>query len=491
MTAAADTTFLWHDYETFGADPRRDRPCQFAAIRTDSEFNEIGDPQMFYCQPADDYLPHPQALLVTGITPQQAKRDGLPEAEFAARIQALMAQPNTCTLGYNSLRFDDEVSRHLFYRNFFDPYAREWQNGNSRWDLIDLVRTFYALRPEGIVWPKKEDGSPSFKLEDLTQANGITEGSAHDALVDVRATIALARLLKQKQPRLFEHLFKLKSKHQVAPLLQLDQPKPLLHISSRYPASRGCAAIVLPLAAHPTNPNGVLVYDLSVTPQPLFDLTVEQIHERVFTSASELAARGLERLPLKVVHTNRCPVLLPAKAMEPHLAERLGLNLEDNAVHWQQLQAAAGLDKKVQAVFEQASRHFPVSQDPDLRLYSGPFFSKQDQAACAQVRAASAEALAEQQNWVFQDERLDEMLFRYRARNYPDTLTTAERERWDEYRWQKMRSSQLSSLTLEGLQQELIKLSQQPLTEDQVFLLQELQLYVESILPLQFMDELA
>jgi len=487
-SAASGNTFLWHDYETFGADPRRDRPCQFAAIRTDSEFNEVGEPQMFYCQPADDYLPHPQALLVTGITPQKAFRKGLPEAEFAQRIQHEMAQPNTCVLGYNSLRFDDEVSRHLFYRNFYDPYAREWQNGNSRWDLIDLVRAVYALRPEGINWPMKEDGTPSFRLEDLTAANGINHGdAAHDALADVRATIALARLLREKQPRLFDHLLQLRGKHQVSPLLQVNQAKPLVHISSRYPASRGCAAIVLPLAQHPSNPNGVIVYDLSASPSLLNDLSAEEIQHRVFSKTQDLLAQGLDRIPLKVVHINRCPVLLPAKAMEPHLAERLGLDLHQNAAHWQQLLGMHGLVEKLQQVFQRSGDGSHTSQDPDMMLYSGAFFSSQDKAAFEQIRAAHPEELGELE-LSFADPRVEEMLFRYRARNWPETLTSSERERWDEFRWQKMNSPVLSSLTLEGLQQELVRLSQQPLEQEQMFLLQELQLYVESILPLQFME---
>lgn len=482
------TQFLWHDYETFGADTRRDRPCQFAAIRTDADFNEIGEPEMFYCLPADDYLPHPQAVLITGITPQQARREGLPETEFAGRIHALMSQPNTCVVGYNSLRFDDEVTRQLFYRNFIDPYGREWQNGNSRWDLIDLVRATYALRPEGIQWPLKEDGTPSFRLEDLTAANGITHGdAAHDALADVRATIALARLLKQAQPRLFDHLFQQRGKHQINPLLDLNNPKPLLHISSRFPASRGCAALVLPLARHPSNPNGVIVYDLSVAPQELLNLPVAAIQERVFTTQAELEAQGKQRIPLKVVHVNRCPVLLPVKAMTPENAARFGLDLAQNEQHWNALAAGpADLVTKVQAVFA-SEGGFSDGGDPDLMLYSGAFFSNGDRQRFAELRTLEPEALGET-SLVFEDARVEEMLFRYRARNWPEYLTSAERERWDEYRWQKINSPVLSSLTLKGLEQELMRLGQQPLTEDQMFLLQELQLWVESLLPMQFME---
>src|SRR5690606_6786317 len=219
---------------------------------TDAEFNEIGEPVTWYCRPADDFLPHPQACLVTGITPQQARRRGLPEAEFAGQIEALMSVPGTCSVGYNSVRFDDEVSRHLFYRNLIDPYAREWQNGNSRWDLIDIVRAFHALRPEGIEWPHREDGAPSFRLEDLTAANGIEHAGAHDALADVRATIALARLLRERNVNLFDYLLSLRNKRQVAKRLDVVSRKPVLHISRRYPASRACGALVLPLTVHPT-----------------------------------------------------------------------------------------------------------------------------------------------------------------------------------------------------------------------------------------------
>ncbi len=482
-------TFLWHDYETFGADPRRDRPSQFGAIRTDADFNPIGEAQMFYCSPADDFLPQPMAVLITGITPQDAKNEGVPETEFAGTINDLMSQPNTCVVGYNSLRFDDEVTRHLFYRNFIDPYAREWQNGNSRWDLIDVVRAIYALRPEGINWPRKEDGSPSFKLEDLTAANGIEHGeAAHDALADVYATIELAKLLKKAQPRMFDHLFNMRGKQQVAKAINLDEPRPLLHISSRFPASRGCAAIVLPLARHPSNPNGVIVYDLSENPHELLTLTAAEIMQRVFVSNTDLEKQGLKRIPLKLIHLNRCPVVLPVNAMEPAIAERHGINLPLNESHWQQLQQLDdGFVSKIQQVFTEVAGQFKNDGDPDLMLYSGAFFSTNDRKRFQQIRSTPAEALSELA-LNFEDPRCEEMLFRYRARNWPEHLTSAERERWDELRWQRFHSPISSSLTLQGLQAELIRLSTQGLEESDLFLLQELQFWVEAMLPLQFME---
>ena len=253
-------TFLWHDYETFGIDTRRDRPAQFASVRTDAQLNEIGEPLMLYCQPSNDYLPDPASCLITGITPQIAWQRGVNEREFANRIEAEMAQPGTISVGYNSIRFDDEITRFMFWRNLMDPYAREWQNQCGRWDLMDVVRMVFALRPEGITWPTKDDGvTPSFKLEDLTRANGLAHEAAHDALSDVRATIALARLVRQHQPKLFDFALALHKKDRVAAELHLPataaHARPFLHVSGMFGAERGCLAVMWPLASHPTNKN--------------------------------------------------------------------------------------------------------------------------------------------------------------------------------------------------------------------------------------------
>ena len=134
-------SFLWHDYETFGAQTRRDRPAQFAAIRTDADLNEIGEPINLFCRPANDFLPDPQSCLITHITPQQCLEQGLAEHEFAARIENALAATGTIGVGYNTIRFDDEITRFMFWRNLIDPYAREWQNQCGRWDIMDMVRT--------------------------------------------------------------------------------------------------------------------------------------------------------------------------------------------------------------------------------------------------------------------------------------------------------------------------------------------------------------
>jgi len=420
-------TFYWHDYETFGTDPQRDRPVQFAGLRTDEDFNSLEDPLVIYCKPTPDYLPHPDACMITGITPQLAEQKGVCEADFITQINQQLLQPNTCTVGYNNLRFDDEVTRNSLYRNFFDPYEREWRNGNSRWDMIDVVRAARALRPDGIHWPLADDGRPSLKLDQLTLANGIAHEAAHEALSDVRATIEIAKLVKRAQPKLYQFLLTHRLKAQVVELLQLGSFKPLVHISGKYAATQNALAIVLPLCKHPTNNNGVIVYDLSVDPEPLLTLTSDQIRERIFTATADLP-EGIHRIPLKTVHINKCPVLAPVSVIRPEDEQRLGLDLAACFINLDKLMVAIGLADKIAAVFS-AQTYSNEPLDPDLAIYSGGFFSDLDKQKMAKIRSLPPEQLA-QADFKFTDSRLSEMLFRYRARNYPHTLTEAEQLQW-------------------------------------------------------------
>ncbi|MGI9280624.1 MAG: exodeoxyribonuclease I [Endozoicomonas sp.] len=420
-------SFYWHDYETFGTNPATDWPCQFAGIRTDAELNEIGEPLNIFCKLPQDHLAHPMACLVTGLTPQVVNKRGMVEPEFIRQIHGELMQPGTCAVGYNTLRFDDEVTRNSFYRNFYDPYAREWQNGNSRWDLIDLVRLTGALRPEGIVWPKREDGFNSYKLEDLTRANGIDHGDAHDALSDVRATIAMARLIRDRQPKVFNFILNLRNKRDVAHQLSLVQKEAVVHISGMFGADRYCLAVVMPLTIHPINRNGVVVYDLSVSPEILMDLSVEEIQERLFTPAKE----GQDRIALKVIHTNKCPVVAPLKVLRSDDQLRLGIDLSTCLRNRDWLLQHPEVMEKVQQVF--ASPPENAISDPDQMIYSGGFFSEEDKERMQVIRSSKPSSLA-RLGFSFDDARLDEMLFRYRARHYPETLDTEEKGAWESYR---------------------------------------------------------
>jgi exodeoxyribonuclease-1 len=477
-------TFYWHDYETWGTNPAQDRPSQFAGIRTDYDFNIIGEPLVEYCQPPQDLLPQPEACLITGITPRLAQEKGLREYEFVAKIHKELSAPGTCALGYNSIRFDDEVTRYALYRNFYDPYAREWQSGNSRWDIIDMVRACRALRPDGIEWPFHDDGKPSFKLEHLTAANNLKHEAAHDALSDVHATIAIAKLIKTKQPKLFDYLFKLRDKREVALLLNVAQKKPVLHISGMFAAERGCAALILPLAQHPTNANEIICFDLSAEADLLIELSAEEIRRRVFTAQAELE---VERIPLKTIRTNRCPVVVTDKLLDEKIALRLQIDRAQCEASAQKLSGAKNLVEKLREVFTAPERE-PVT-DPEQRLYSGGFFSNNDRLTMNRVRAASSKQLAEQV-FIFEDKRLPEMLFRYRARNFPETLSADEQADWREFCELRLTNKAAgASIVLDEFRAELQRFRMRSdLDDKKKSLLSDLAQYAEKMTPPSLRD---
>jgi len=443
-------SFFWHDYETFGREPRRDRPSQFAGVRTDAELNEIDAPLMQYCRPAPDYLPDPESCLLTGITPQLCLERGLPEHAFADAIEQQLARPGTVGVGYNSIRFDDEVTRFLFWRSLIDPYAREWQNECGRWDLLDVVRVTHALRPEGIEWPKHEDGRPSFKLEHLSAANGLAHDAAHDALSDVRATIALARLIRERQPRLWDFCLRLRSKHEVVRELAAAEKAggPFLHVSGMYGAERGGLAVVWPLAPHPTNKNELIVWDLAQDPSELLTLGVDAIRQRLFTRTDELP-EGVTRLPIKTLHINKSPIVIAKlRTLSAERAAHWGIDMDQAQRHADVLRdKAAGLA----GLWPEVMQRPPLDHDPDVDedLYGG-FVGNDDRRSLQRLRTLSPEDLAARRV-AFADPRLEELLFRYRARNFPATLTDAEQQRWQAHRVARLHDGAGGSRTVDGL----------------------------------------
>ena len=455
----APHTFLWHDYETFGANTRRDRPAQFAAIRTDAALNEIGEPLMLYCQPANDYLPDPQSCLITGITPQLCLEKGVPEHAFANRIEAELSQPGTIGVGYNTIRFDDEITRFMFWRNLIDPYAREWQNQCGRWDLLDVVRMTYALRPDGITWPTKDDGAPSFKLEHLSKANGLLHEAAHDALSDVRATIALARLIRQHNAKLFDFALALHKKDRVATELRLPATtltaRPFLHVSGMFPTERGCLGVMWPLASHPTNKNELIAWDLAHDPRELATLNVDDIRLRMFTRVADLP-EGIARLPIKTIHLNKSPMVVGnVNTLTPSLAQRWGIDLAQAAQHAEVARSLPDMSGIWPAVFARPAEPAP---DVDQDLYGG-FVGNNDRRQLNDLRGLTGAKLATARTG-FDDPRLAELVWRYRARNFPETLSPEELERWDAHRAACLFDGQGGARTIEQLFSEIDALSE-------------------------------
>ena len=499
-------TFLWHDYETFGINPRVDRPSQFAAIRTDADLNVIGEPIMLYCQPAPDYLPDPVSCLITGITPQTCLERGIPEHEFAAQIEAALSQPGTIGVGYNTIRFDDEFTRFMLWRNLRDPYAREWQNNCGRWDLMDVVRTAYALRPDGINWPLKDISpeelasiankeaknttnniaskeintpargqneplnseiipiprqKPSFKLEDLTKANGLAHAAAHDALSDVQATIDLARLIKKTNSKLFDFCLSLHKKDRVAAELglptTLQNARPFLHISGMFPSTKGCIAIMFPLAMHPTNKNEMIAWDLAYDPSELALLKPDEVRLRMFTKSSELPA-GMTRLPIKTVHLNKSPMVISSlKTLTPEMAQKWGIDVAAQMENAEKATELPDMSALWPVIFKRPEAENAAAPDVDADLYGG-FIGNNDRRRLNQLITLAPDKLAEARTG-FEDERLEELVFRYKARNFPNILNDDEQERWYEHCSARLQEGEGGARSLEAFYAQLNELS--------------------------------
>jgi exodeoxyribonuclease-1 len=424
-------SFFWHDYETFGLNPATDRPSQFAGIRTDLDLNVISEPFEWYCRPPNDYLPAPEACLITGITPQYALQHGEFENQFIFNILQQFQQKNTCVVGYNNIRFDDEVTRFTLYRNFHDPYQREWQNGCSRWDIIDMVRACYALRPGGIEWVYDENDVPSFRLELLTKANGIAHQQAHDAMSDVYATIAMAKLIKTVHPKLFDYCYSLRQKNKVLNELKLGTFTPLVHISGMFSALQGCCSYILPIAQHPINNNAIIVIDLNKDITQLGELSVEELQTYLYTPTNNLP-EGINRPPIKLIHTNKCPIIASAKTLTAERAKELGVDAKQCRQSINYFLDNKSLVEKLIAVFNvepQSSRE----QKPEQKLYTGGFPSENDKKQSKAITTLTPQQVA---NYKvdFEDPNLNALWRRYKARNYPLSLSNEEQEKWARHR---------------------------------------------------------
>ncbi|MFT6268207.1 MAG: exodeoxyribonuclease-1 [Alphaproteobacteria bacterium] len=436
MTNETQETILWHDYETFGVNPRVDFPVQFAAIRTNLELDVLDNQANidWLCKMPLDYLPHPKACLVTGITPSYSLTKGLSEPAFANKIYHQMSQSNTCVAGYNSMRFDEEVTRHLFFRNLFPVYEREFKNNNSRWDVIDLVRACYALRPEGINWPFYDDGKPCFKLEELTKANDIGHEVAHNALSDVHATIGIAKLIKTKQPKLYDYYWQLRNKHQVNDMLQQFQNNIFVHISGFIASSQGCCSLIMPVCLHPSNKNAVLCIDL-LKPIDLFEENnIQKLQHGLFakTSLDEGNAHPSAESPrIYNIAVNKCPFVAPIKTLSAARTIELGINLSIATQHYKRLAQLPFLKELCTNVYTQDEAK-PVPNNIDEQLYTSGFPSPADTHLMDTVRQALPEQLTIYSG-KFESELLNKLLFRYRARNYPSLLDEQEMKLWQQH----------------------------------------------------------
>jgi exodeoxyribonuclease-1 len=468
-------TYFFYDLETCGLNPREDRIMQFAGIRTDENFKPISEPYNLLVKLNDDTLPSPEAALVTGITPQSTQADGYTEAEFCRILQNEIFTEGTIVVGFNNIRFDDEFIRYTLWRNFYDPYEWSWKDNRSRWDMLDVVRMTRALRPDGITWPVDEKGNPTNRLELLTKANGIDHLKAHDALSDVEALIAVASLIKSKQPQLFTYLLSMRDKKQVQSIVNLDAKQPFVYVSGRYDAAHQKATVAFPLTGAPNR--NVLVYDLRYDPTPLLELSQDELAKKLFASWEERKKDNFIPVPVKVLQYNRCPAVAPLGVLEANDGwKKVSLTLEIIEKHTSILLSRPDFAEKLRSIFE-SRESFESATDPEAALYSGFVTDPKDRLRSEQVRQANAEGLSDMKPQ-FSDSRLEQLLPHYKARNFPTSLTKDEQDIWEEWRSERLRAQ--SPIFAKSLQ----KLSSKA-TDEQRFILEELQLWAENILPVE------
>lgn len=465
-------TFFFYDLETSGLNPRHDRIMQFAGQRTDMGLSPIGEPYNVLVKLNDDTLPSPEAVMVTGITPQSTQMDGYTEAEFAQLLREEIFVEDTITVGFNSVRFDDEFVRHLFWRTFNDPYEWAWQDGRSRWDLLDVVRMTRALRPDGIQWPVDAEGRSVNRLELLTKVNGIEHQNAHDALADVEALIAVSNLIKTHQPGLFTYLLKMRAKGEVQSLINLEDKQPVVYVSGRYDVTYEKATVVFPIA--PALNKNVLVYDLRHDPTLFVAMSEHEIANIVNAPWEQKKAEGFIPVPVKPLQYNRCPAVAPLGILnEKDGWQKIGLTLEKIKKHRDILLSRPDFAEKIRSVFEKKPE-YAKETDAEAQLYDS-FVPQSDKIRTEAVRSATLNDLADF-NPEFQDSRLKELLVHYKARNFPKSLSESEQKEWEDWRKNRLHHQSLSYV------KSIQKLSKTA-SDSQLFLLQELQLWLQNVSP--------
>ncbi len=463
--------FLFYDLETSGLKPGSHRPMQFAAILTDSNLKELKRVN-WLIKLNPEILPDPQAIFTTGITPQPTQ-EGLTEPEFLKKLHDELLLPDTVITGFNTIQFDDEFMRYTLWRNFYDPYEWQWKENRSRWDILTLVRITRALRPEGIQWPFTKEGKPTNNLTDLAKVNKLEHTNAHDALSDVEVTIDVARLVKDKAPKLFDFLLGLRDKKVAESYLDLEAPKPVVHVTTRFPSEDLHTSVVFPLCPTPGRAGGVLVYDLRYDPSHFFTMSPAQLKRLTYTKRNHLGEFEEERLPVKMVQFNKCPSLAPLEVLTPPAAERINLDLTKVKQNLQKLKAGLpAFAQKIYEAYKPEEGKFPPKEDPDLQLYDG-FLSDGDRNLSGAVRVAKPKDL-KAGNFKFSDPRLSKLFTLYKARNFPEQLTENEKVEYEQYKLDKFQNGTPGTPPLKEYLQELERLSKTKLPKAKLALIEDL-----------------
>lgn len=475
--AAASNSFYWYDLETTGLQSRLDRITQFAGQRTDMDLNPQDDPFVTYIQVPPEVLPDPESSLITGITPQRLLAEGISEWEAINQIHAQLSQPDTCTIGYNNLSFDDEFVRFTLFRNLFPPYKHEFSRGNSRFDLYTVVKAVAAMRPDRIQWPTNDEGVISPTLSALAEANGIDASGAHDAYTDVRMSIEVARLIKQAEPRMWAYLFDHRSRQAIESVLN-DGSRFYLHVGSVYGAKRRFAAPVRVLATNPRIGTRVLVADLTADLRMLESATPEELNQARFMSKEEAEASKRTRLALNEVATNKCPVFVGLDALGDALADRLQVDVDtlNHNIELIERLEPQDLESRLHEMMRipHDRPETDASLDASERLYDG-FIDRKDERICQAIHDAIEHDLP----WpdeTSDDDRIRELTDRLQYLHRPDDAPEMSEKHRDFVKSMLARKQ----TGLPGRRARIKELRNTQLTTEQEQILNDVETYIEN-----------
>lgn len=454
---------LWYDYETSGRDPAADRVIQMGWQLTDPAMEPLSDPDAQLVRLPDDVLPSPGALLVHQIAPEVHQRDGITEAELAVKLDQLIA-PKTLVGGYNSRRFDDRFTQHIFYRCLFDPYRWQFSDGRGRFDLYPVVLVFYVMAPEAIHWPEDADGRPRFKLDRIGPLNQLDVGiqRAHDAGSDVMMTARLARTLALHYPDLFADCLRMIDKHHVTDVIRgSGRTEGLLEVTAFGGWESGYTRdLWIPFRVSERS-NDYVAFDLNHDPESVL-AGLQELTEKPL-EATELS-RALRALGVHTIRTNSQPMLFRRDLLDAEVTRRLsefGRDVDQQNSHrdlWHHIQESPAFKQLYQLVISLiAPSDEPTADDVDLMLYGGAFLSDHDKALLADCPRLDAEKL-KSYTPAFEDARYPELVFRYRARNFPGSLNPGEWRRWQQRRRFKLIDGE-RGVTSAGIHAELNEIS--------------------------------
>lgn len=413
--------YVFYDTETTGTQTAFDQILQFAAIKTDQEFNEL-ERFDIRCQLLPYIVPAPGALRVTGVTPAMLTDPTLPshyQAMLEIRAQLLAWSPATF-IGFNSLDFDEILLRQALFQTLHPAYLTNTE-GNRRSDAMRVAHAASIFAPESIDVPTDHRGRETFRLDRLAPANGFNHDGAHEAMADVEATIHMARLIRQRDPAIWDALDRATTKNAARDLINAES---MFVLTERY-FSRTYSWLVTPCGQNPEYDAQQAVFDLYYDPDDYRQLSTEDLVGVL--SASPKVIRSLR--------TNAQPIIMPAEAAPPsvkalaippaELARRVAVIQADN-------------DFRDRVGHAQALRFADQTPSPyaEARIYDG-FPSNADQALMAQFHEEGwpdRVALADR----IEDDRVQEFARRLIYFERPGLLSPQNRAELDAWRTSRL-----------------------------------------------------